>query len=111
VRDGRIASALFAIAVDPAKPQLIRQAAIAVLSIYVKPRLRCGVISSHVRGERFAVDCANAVDVGVVNGAIPVESNLKVKLEQILEEMAKERENVTLARLASGLRSETSPAP
>jgi len=110
VRDGRIASTLLAIAMDRAKPQLIRQAAISALSVYVKPRLRCRVIPSHVRGEQFAVDCANAVDVGVVNGAIPVESNFKPNLDRLLDEIATEKTNVSLARLASGLRAETTTA-
>lgn len=109
VRDGRIASTPFSIATDKMTNQLIRQSAIAVLSVYVKPRLRCKVIPSHVRGERFAVDCANSVDVGVSNGAIALEPNIKSHLEQVLDAIATEKANVSLVRLAVGLRAEISP--
>ena len=110
MRDGRIASTLFSIATDKTKNQLIRQSAIAVLSVYVKPRLRCKVIPSYVRGEQFAVDCANSVDVGVANGVNGLEPNIKTHLEQVLDAAAAEKANVSLARLAAGLRAEIKPA-
>jgi hypothetical protein len=107
MRDGRTASTLTAIATDHTKPQLMRQAAIAVLSIYVKPRLRCHVERSGVKGEEFDVGCANYVDVGVADGATPVDGDLKARVAQVLDEIATERSYVSLARLALALRGET----